>query len=52
MERGEVTLIVCGETRCDHDFQGWREFEDGLGGEQACTKCGLGAMAHTLSLDI
>ena len=36
---------------CDHDFQGYREFEDGRGGEQVCTKCGLGAMAHTLSLD-
>lgn len=37
---------------CEHDFQGWREFEDGRGGERVCTKCGMGAMAHTLSLDI
>ena len=36
---------------CAHDFQGWREFEDRRGGEQVCTKCGIGAMAHTLSLD-
>lgn len=36
---------------CKHDFQGWREFEDGNGGEKVCTKCGMGAMAHTLSLD-
>lgn len=36
---------------CKHDFQGWREFEDGNGGEQVCSKCGIGAMAHTLSLD-
>lgn len=36
---------------CQHDFQGWREFSDGRGGEQVCTKCGMGAMAHTLSLD-
>lgn len=36
---------------CEHDFQGWREFYDGRGGEKVCTKCGLGAMAHTLSLD-
>ena len=36
---------------CEHDFKGWREFEDGTGGEQVCTKCGNGAMAHTLSLD-
>lgn len=34
---------------CDHDFQGWRNFEDGTGGEQVCAKCGLGAMAHTLA---
>lgn len=33
---------------CDHDFSGWREFPDGNGGEQICTKCGMGAMAHTL----
>lgn len=36
---------------CDHDFQGWREFDDGCGGETVCAKCGIGAMAHTLSLD-
>jgi hypothetical protein len=33
---------------CDHDFKGWREFDDGNGGEQVCTKCGMGAMAYTL----
>lgn len=33
---------------CDHDFQGWREFDDGRGGEQVCTKCGMGAMAYSL----
>lgn len=36
---------------CEHDFGGWRDFEDGNGGEQVCKKCGLGAMAHTLSID-
>ena len=35
---------------CDHDFQGWREIDGGRGGEQVCTKCGMGAMAYTLSL--
>jgi hypothetical protein len=35
---------------CKHDFQGWRAFDDGHGGEQICTKCGLGAMSYTLSL--
>lgn len=36
---------------CAHDFQGWRDFPDGNGGERVCAKCGMGAMAHTLSLD-
>lgn len=34
---------------CDHDFDGFRAFADGNGGEQVCTKCGMGAMAHTLA---
>ena len=33
---------------CEHEFGGWREFEDGRGGEQFCQRCGLGAMAHTM----
>lgn len=33
---------------CEHDFDGWREFEDGRGGEQVCKRCGLGAMSHSL----
>jgi len=36
----------------EHDFQGWRDFPNGNGGEQVCTKCGLGAMAHTLRLGL
>jgi hypothetical protein len=35
-----------------HEFTGWRDFEDGRGGEQVCTHCGVGAMEHTLALDI
>ena len=42
-----VTFIACGQ-HCDHDFKGWRNFEDGSGGEQVCAKCGIGAMAHSL----
>jgi hypothetical protein len=34
---------------CEHVFDGWRVFDDGHGGEKFCQKCGLGAMAHTLS---
>lgn len=51
----DLTLCICGASHaqrtCDHDFKGWREFRDGNGGEQVCTKCGMGAMAHSLSLD-
>jgi hypothetical protein len=39
---------ACPDGPCQHDFQGWREFEDGCGGEQVCTKCGTGAMSHSL----
>ena len=35
---------------CEHDFSGWREFEDGSGGEQVCQRCGLGAMSHSVRL--
>ena len=33
---------------CAHEFQGWREFADGNGGESFCSKCGMGAMAYSL----
>lgn len=36
---------------CEHDFQGWREIRcegGGGGGEQVCTKCGMGAMEYSL----
>ena len=50
----EITVIQCGcgtHNKCEHEWGGWRPFDDGRGGEQVCKKCGLGAMAHTLSLD-
>lgn len=34
---------------CDHDFKGFRAFSDGNGGEQVCSKCGMGAMAYSLA---
>lgn len=47
------TFVHCApKDTCEHDFKGWREFDDGLGGETVCAKCGMGAMAWTLSLDI
>jgi len=33
---------------CEHDFQGWRLFENHSGGEAVCKRCGMGAMSHTL----
>lgn len=33
---------------CKHNFQGWREIDGGRGGEQVCTKCGIGAMEYSL----
>jgi hypothetical protein len=33
---------------CDHEWGGWRNFEDGNGGEQVCKLCGMGAMSHSL----
>lgn len=36
------------ENECKHEFVGWRDFEDGNGGEAVCKYCGLGAMAYTL----
>jgi len=38
--------------KCEHDFQGWRDFADGRGGETVCTKCGVGAMSWSLRTGI
>ncbi len=57
MDPEKVTLHVsgmhgcycaCPEGPCEHEFKGWREFEDGTGGETFCQKCGLGCMAHDM----
>jgi len=49
-EKPELLLhIMPKPDTCEHDFKGWREFSDGNGGEQVCTKCGMGAMEHTLA---
>lgn len=39
---------ACPDGPCQHEFEGWREFEDGNGGERVCKHCGLGAMSHDL----
>lgn len=33
---------------CGHKFECWQDFEDGFGGEQVCSVCGLGAMSHSM----
>lgn len=35
---------------CEHEFEGWREFDDRRGGETVCKNCGLGAMSHDMWL--
>lgn len=36
---------------CEHSWDRWEDFADGNGGTMVCGKCGLTAIAHTLSLD-
>lgn len=38
----------CNDGTPNHDWQGWREFDGGRGGERVCAKCGMGAMHHSL----
>jgi len=52
---GATKLVVAGDAifihvtpKCEHEFSGWRDFDDGRGGEQVCKKCGIGAMAASL----
>lgn len=48
----EKDVFVHVTPACDHDFQGWRDFADGRGGEAVCAKCGMGAMAWSLRTGI
>ena len=41
----------CPEGPCQHEWGGWREFEDGNGGEQICTRCGTGIMNHCMRFE-
>ena len=59
-DRNEVTVrkccggasqecyCACPDGPCQHEFDGWREFEGGRGGEQVCSRCGMGAMSHSM----
>ena len=31
-----------------HQWAGWREFEDGRGGTQICSVCGISAFEHSM----
>lgn len=44
----DACYCACPDGPCEHDFQGWREFEDGCGGETVCARCGMGAMSHSI----
>ena len=39
---------ACPDGPCEHQWGGVREFDGGLGFEQVCGKCGMGAMSHSL----
>ena len=40
--------LACVEGK-EHKFEGWREHDDGKGGEQVCKHCGVGAMEYTMA---
>jgi hypothetical protein len=42
---------ACPQGPCEHEFTDWREFEDGLGGEAFCPRCGEGAMHHSMKCE-
>lgn len=43
-----ILIHVDRRSNCNHEWGGWREFEDGRSGEQVCKKCGCGAMQATM----
>ena len=45
---GHGCYCDCPNGPCEHEFTGWRECDDGCGGEQVCRLCGTGAMSHSL----
>lgn len=46
----DACYCACPDGPCEHDFQGWRNFEDGCGGERVCIRCGMGAMGHSIRI--
>lgn len=47
----DEALAAWNRRGCDHDFSGGRQIDGGLGWERVCSKCGMGAMEHTLRND-
>lgn len=45
-QRGQ-TCVPFDDPRA-HDFQGWIEFDEGRGGTQVCTRCGISAFSHAI----
>lgn len=41
-------LFLHATPKCEHTFGGWRNFDDNRGGEQFCSKCGMGAMSYDM----
>lgn len=41
-----ITVLLCGPSKCEHDYSGWEDIvEDGrvVGGTAVCSKCGCTA---------
>lgn len=47
-EHGSPCYCACPDGPCEHEFTESREFDDGLGWETYCPKCGEGAMSHSM----
>lgn len=50
----ELTLFLCGPSKCEHDYSAWREYEavgGGLIGTRVCSKCGAEAINEALWSD-
>jgi len=45
---GSPCYCACPEGPCEHDWTGWRDFDDDSGGEQVCSRCSEGAMTHSI----
>lgn len=45
--REEITVFMCGPSKCKHDYDGWIEYQNPDGswtGTAVCSKCGAHAV--------